>query len=88
MRPSNDVVVATVRANPDKSYTEIAEMLGMNKGSVSGICQRAGYRRRADPDRIRSLEAMRRRPQGEVREGGIVADDAQWKARQCRIGGC
>jgi hypothetical protein len=70
-------IAETIRTQPTTSYRVIAEQYGVGMATVSAIAARNGLRRKKDPPA--AYEPNRR-------EGGIIADDAQWRARQERIG--
>lgn len=67
------------------SYLVIAERFDVHPGTVSKIAKQNGIQRQ-DRGWPKDGPVERRRDPNQ-REGGIVADDAQWKARQRRIGG-
>ena len=73
-------IVEMVKSRPDLSYYKIAERFGVSFTTVSRIACAHGVKR-GDPvvnPKPRKLDPNRR-------EGGIIANDAQWRARQERI---
>ena len=73
-------IAETIRTQPTTSYRVISEQYGVGMATVSAIAARNGLRRKKDPP------ADRKAAYGSnLREGGIIADDAQWRARQERI---
>ena len=78
-----NAVVRAVQDNPDRPYTEIADEIGVRRHQVGRILRRMNISRKDIESGLRVERAKHRDPN--LREGGIVADDAQWRARQQRI---
>ena len=74
-------IAETIRSQPKTLYRIIAERYGVSTATVSGIALRNGLSRKKDTPTDRKSSCVPNR-----REGGIIADDAQWRARQERIG--
>jgi len=77
-------IVGMARDCPTMPYGQIAKRFGVSRGTVSRVATAAGVLRR-QPQQARARSIGPTRPE-HLRDGGIIADDAQWRARQQRIG--
>lgn len=76
-------ILDAVRSEPTTPYRAIAERFGVGAATVNNIAKSNGVRRKQD-----SVPTPKPPKKTNRREGGIIADDAQWRARSHRIGGC
>ena len=81
-------MVRMILDEPDTGYRTIADRFGVAYSTVTRVANDHGIRRKADLETsIRKKQRKDRLPGGgELREGGIVANDEQWRARMQRIG--
>jgi hypothetical protein len=87
---TKQAIVATLKAYPHRNYEMIAIEHGVSKTLVGRLAKLHDCRRKTTaldrvPQRSRVQYAHPDHPH--MRDGGILANDEQWKARQCRIGG-
>jgi hypothetical protein len=78
-----EAIADALRRGPGRTYTEIAAQFGVGGGAVGRVARQYGIPRKADERRSRVMAAVPKSPN--LRDGGILANDEQWRARQQRI---
>lgn len=75
-------IAKMVEDRPDLTYAQIGERFGVSHATVSRIAYQHGVARKVQL----TTEKKSHKPDKNRREGGVIATDAQWRARQDRIG--
>lgn len=79
-------LIAETARNQSIPLREIGRRFGVTMSTVQKIMAEYGAPPRGAPNKAARLNTIT--PGAKRREGGIIADDAQWRARSHRIGGC
>ena len=74
-------VLRHIRNNPGEVYQLIADRFSIHHTTVKRIARQGGIVR-VSPEHAAKVKVQKHEPNR--REGGIIADDTQWRARQER----